>query len=742
MYKKPVIIIFLILFFLTLFLSSFSYAAHKHIYIYGEEVTSQLVPVKENNQIMVKARVLADYIEAEIRWKKSIQTLTLTKNGTVIKMMAGSPYLQIGDRAVKSDANMILVDNQSYVPLKDIARGFGFLINEAEDSLYIFKPETEINEVCWENNGRKLVINMDKITPYRVYGGSDPNVLIIEIDRAALASDFKDNVSNKNYYLDIKSASKTARLQLILKGKYAIPYYNESCLGEEGNNIILNFYPAIEEINWRKDNKLEIIGSDSITEPEFTLLNDPRRIVLDFPDLRLSDYNLNITENKYIKEVRVSQFKYEPFVLRIVLELKENSYLQSMGIEDDSKFILAPAVETEICDLNYADKKISFVSTTPVKPELFMLEDPERLVINILNAVRSDNLADTVEVDNDLITGIRSSRFDDEIIRIVVDLNRKVGYNWKQTQVENGNYQHVITLGNTVEDLNLVDSKQSTDIIIKFVDKVKYKVNKFSYPDRLVIDVSDIDIDLEQIEIPEATGIIEDIRLNKYTIDGEELTRFVFTLNQYNAHNIISENPGNNISVTLDKEIAEEIDKNNLIIIDAGHGGFDPGAIGASGLTEKEVNLNIAHKVREKLEKEELNVMLTRENDIFISLKERVRIANEAGGRIFVSIHNNASSKNHSEGTETFLAPGRDGECLLLAELIQEELIAELNLFDRGVKRDNFYVIKYTEMPAVLVEVAFLSNSHEESLLESDLFCNKAAEAIARGIKKYIERVN
>ncbi len=743
-----VLIIFTLL--LIICLSQFSSADNINIYIYGKDVTSQLVPVVIEGQIMVRARSLADYIGSEIKWKESIKTLELIRDEKVIKMMVDSPYIQIGNSAVKSKAAMVVKDNYAYVPLKDVVDGFGFLINNTGNALYIFKPEAFIQEVGWGNSGRKLIIRMDKITPYRINEDTDPKKLVIEIDRAALAPGFTDNVSNKNYYFDIKKSSKTARLQLILTAKYPIPYYNESCIEEKENNIILNFYPGLEAINWTKDNKLELVSNETINKPDISLLTAPKRMVLDFSGLRLSDYQLNITENDYIKQVRVSQFKYEPLVLRVVLELKDNKYLHSIATEDNKKFVLGPAVRTEISELTYTDSTISFRATAQVEPEIFKLTEPDRLVINIFNAIRSNNIKEEIKINNGLVKGIRSSQFDDQVIRLVVDLKREIGYNWEQVKEENGKYLYTITLGNTVKKVEIVDGKQNTDINLKFYDEIKYKIDKFAYPDRLVVDILNTNINIEQIDIPDSPGIIKDIRVNKYNNEDKEYTRFVFELDDYNGHKVISENPAHNINITLAKKITEEIteeitDENkikNLIIVDPGHGGFDPGACGPSGLTEKEVNLDIALKIKDNLHNSGYNVMLTREKDEFISLKERVQIANEAGGLVFVSIHNNSSCRNYSEGTETFLAPNRDGKCLLLAQLMQEELLAELNLVDRGVKKDNFYVIKYTDMPAILVEIAFLSNPHEEALLENELFRQKAAEAVGRAIINYLNRVN
>jgi len=156
---------------------------------------------------------------------------------------------------------------------------------------------------------------------------------------------------------------------------------------------------------------------------------------------------------------------------------------------------------------------------------------------------------------------------------------------------------------------------------------------------------------------------------------------------------------------------------------------------------EKDVNIDLAHRVSNLLKSAGYSVFLTRDDDTFISLKERVTMANEIKAILFVSIHINASSESYSEGTETYLAPEKAGKSSLLATFLQEELVSSLKRVDRGVKEGNLYVIKYTSMPAALVEIAFISNPHEETLLGNDLFKDKAARAIVRGITRYLDKI-
>ena len=173
------------------------------------------------------------------------------------------------------------------------------------------------------------------------------------------------------------------------------------------------------------------------------------------------------------------------------------------------------------------------------------------------------------------------------------------------------------------------------------------------------------------------------------------------------------------------------------IVIDPGHGGSDPGAVGPNGLKEAHVNLAVALKVAEKLRKAGVEVKLTRTSDVFVDLQPRCDIANSFGADYFVSIHCNSAGTPEAKGTETYCYKfGGQGE--VLAKAIQAELIATTGRANRGVKTANYYVLRRTDMPAVLTELAFISNPEEEHLLGSDDFQEKCASAIARGIGKVI----
>jgi len=174
------------------------------------------------------------------------------------------------------------------------------------------------------------------------------------------------------------------------------------------------------------------------------------------------------------------------------------------------------------------------------------------------------------------------------------------------------------------------------------------------------------------------------------------------------------------------------------IVIDPGHSGpVEPGAC-AAGVRECDVVLAIAKLLTNQLDEQGYEVLLTRTGDIATDdLAFRAELANVSGADVFVSIHANSAESPAAHGTEVYYYPG-SLRGARLATYLQVRLVAELSTTDRGVKEANFQVLRETDCPAVLVEVAFISNEAERSLLTGYVGQLAAAVAIATGLADYV----
>jgi N-acetylmuramoyl-L-alanine amidase len=172
------------------------------------------------------------------------------------------------------------------------------------------------------------------------------------------------------------------------------------------------------------------------------------------------------------------------------------------------------------------------------------------------------------------------------------------------------------------------------------------------------------------------------------------------------------------------------------VVIDAGHGGSDYGAI-RCGINEKDINLDVARRVQSILMNKGVSISMTRNTDDFVSLSDRTAITANTCPDIFVSIHVNSSSKPEICGIETHYY---HQESLDLAQDVHSSLISDIKSTDRGLFKSKFYVINHTNVPAILVEIGFISNDAERSALVSEQRKQQTAQAIAEGILKYLNK--
>lgn len=215
------------------------------------------------------------------------------------------------------------------------------------------------------------------------------------------------------------------------------------------------------------------------------------------------------------------------------------------------------------------------------------------------------------------------------------------------------------------------------------------------------------------------------------------------------------------------------------IVLDPGHGGKDPGARGRRGTEEKDITLKVALRLRELLSKQPgVRVLMTRDQDVFVELEERAKFANRQEADLFVSIHvnshpsravkgieiyhfgeakdqralevaareNGTPLNNTGAGVEYFLADllttKKIEESMELAWTTKESLVAHMNghytVTDHGVKTAPFYVLRYTSMPSILAEIAYISNPSEEELLRKNVFIRDVADSLLNGVKSFL----
>ena len=359
----------------------------------------------------------------------------------------------------------------------------------------------------------------------------------------------------------------------------------------------------------------------------------------------------------------------------------------------------------------------------------------------------------------------------------------------------------ILTLGRTDVNLtSIVIEAKDNGTLIKFGSSKKFTKEDISLKVTngwLHVDIYGGKIHGESVKRLKTAGVISDIDV----IEFAQLTSVAFKLKKsiLSRELVISDDSNDfyvnlrtNEKIEADEQAQQELEKQKkewlitTIVIDAGHGGKDPGAIGYGGLKEKDITLGVALKLGKMISENlpDTDVIFTRKTDVFIPLWQRTKIANEHKGKLFISLHCNSNANKHVSGLETyFLSADKDknkqaqevvlaenasikfeqaedqkryeGINFILATMAQSAFIRQSQYFasviqnssaknlkplgvqDRGVKQGRFWVMVGATMPNVLVEMGFISNKTESLFLKKQASQMKIAQAIFEGIVKY-----
>ena len=339
-----------------------------------------------------------------------------------------------------------------------------------------------------------------------------------------------------------------------------------------------------------------------------------------------------------------------------------------------------------------------------------------------------------------------------------------------------------------VEDIRVWDHPTHTRVVIQLTRETTYQTGIISAPTRLYIDIDDVWIE-EPLRSPRHGGESAALRRVRGGQNQLDRARIVLELDAtdrpYRTFHL--RHPFRIVtdiyrSAPPDTDRAAQGSGFDLrpvkrIAIDPGHGGKDPGAVGRGGLREKDITLRVSRELEQVLDSQGFDAFLTREGDAYLTLEKRTQIANQRKADLFVSIHANASENRHTHGVETYLLDTRydkqtarvaareNGTTVgqlnelqhilaslrlgynerfasRLAENVQDQLVASLQnrhrgTKDLGVKHGPFLVLFMADMPAILVELGFVSNRAESKRLRSSGFAAAAARGVARGISQY-----
>jgi N-acetylmuramoyl-L-alanine amidase len=488
---------------------------------------------------------------------------------------------------------------------------------------------------------------------------------------------------------------------------------------------------AIEKITYQGRPALRLTGSKPLAAKSF-LLQEPDRLVVDLTGVKAHPALSTAYEaDTMIKQIRLGQFNAE--TLRLVLELTRARGYQIIADPKNSRQLIVV--------FNYLVQHFNFITQEdggrfqikteyPAVYTVHELSNPPRTVIDFTGATLANQVAPPRLETNKCFQRARVSQFDPHTVRVVLDLTK-----------DNPKYQVITSRTNpglvearTVQKVRALQwvapTPEGGRLIIDCDGEIIATHRKLKNPTRVQIDLSFCQF-IAGLQAPEPSNsdLIKGIRmvpLDATTIRVEVELNYVAG---YELHF-----SGDYRQLTLVLKESPIVGKS--LMLDPGHGGVDQGAHGAQGLLEKNVNLEVTMRLQELLAEAGAKVVLTRNDDYYISLYERSFLANQLQVDLFISIHTNFHPNPEVRGIEVFHYSGR-AESALLAEYVEKELAEATKFTSLGVKTNDFVVIREGVMPSILVEMGFLSNAAEEAIINTSKFKEQAALGIYQGIIAY-----
>lgn len=548
--------------------------------------------------------------------------------------------------------------------------------------------------------------------------------------------------------------------------------------------VIAEYFDS--RVDWFQDSKSVTIAKD----------NDILVISINSREGLKNGQPITLNEDSVPRLVKYPNGEYKTMIpLRAVSELLgyDISWDQrsTTAFIFDSEAFDDKAVLTSISKINSSSKneQIKIKGDRELKYTSFYSQDKNKYTINIENSRFDINGSKEgfINTDGNVVESIIYKSNGDSSSKVEIQLKRPVSPNIKSL---NGDSELNISFTNKVTGIRPIVFEGKSAILVEGVKNSEYNLIKLNNPFRYIIDIKDASFyserDMEKFDI--STCFVREVRASQFVPDGnytknDNIVRVVLdskhsvddgevkiemidddlviipkykeakntTTPDITDPEKIPEGPEENFDKIENEEVpirkprVQPKKKSDVkIVIDPGHGGTDPGAVSENGTDEKDLNIAIATRLERLLRNEGYTVILTRKNDEYVYLHDRPKIANEEEAHVFLSIHANSSINTEAKGIETLYAP-RDLTSVKfdpqfpLAKSIHKSLMKNVTLSNRGIKqRPDLIVLKHTEMPAVLVELGFMSNDVDMVIMQTDSFKDGCAQGLYEGVKNYI----
>ncbi len=722
-----------------------------NVVVNDEDIKDSVPAVLFDNRTLVPIRAVAESIGFIVNWVPETHTVIIEKDGHKVEIQIDNPVAIVdgNDKNMYDNvsAKLLLFEGEEYantmVPLRFIMEELGLNVyyNNSPRTAFLSTKSTsyKVDYISKLDNSHDVYINktIGAINYSNYKNGNNENVIDI-----SFGDDFVDqDISVYENAVKISTAQMRNNILSInvgnMKNPSAVKEQNKIVIkeGDDSNDIIeTQVTNNINNIQIGKNNVNTYVALTTTSKAAYTTIDLGDRLVIDFESSinNLSPRNYSVG-SKIIEGIRSSQFESMQNngknTTRLVFDLisstdkleYETDIYDNMFIATFGDYSKEAYIDTVTFNKELEYEQLVFDAVGTVSYKIFT--DGNSIVLRVLNKTHNINSKDiNSEVIKSIDTNSNSPYWTDIKINLA---SPAFDYNYN-AKYENGMIKLSVA---TTKKANLIVDKSGIQSTVSLKSD-EYKISDVSASGNKVNFTVNVD-NLSPGKIVVKDGIIQNVIIS----DNGDGYKGTITL----------ANGANYVSAT-DQQIILKNDVLNIsnnpkytIIIDPGHGGYDSGAVVDNAtIKEKDINLSVSLKLRDKLVADNYNVIMTRYEDDYLSLYPRAEIANDNNGDAFISIHSNSASNTEASGLE-----GINDGTAVKKEFANIILNSTSNVTGTPIRRmitnNEFVVTREANMPAVLIELGFMTNEQEKEKLLTDSYKDLLANGIKTGINKYFD---
>lgn len=703
-----------------------------------------MVPVREVFE--------SESLGAIVDWNSGKQQVYINYLDKFIVLEIGSTTAFVNNKPVELEVPAMLIQdiNKGYaktmIPLRFVSENLGFIVDWDADS-YTAEIYTDADSKSPDKN----TSGTDSEETGSESSGSNESGTESDGDNSSV--DGKDTTTDATIIvneqldkLEGTSANRTLPTALattpkVLKAKEEIDVseaikssYSESNILEEKHEKVY-----IDDIDYIESDEglgfeIETTGPMSYVD---THVWDGKFIIQIYnAELELNNHTFEYDDHPFLTAIRLADHTDEETgqdYVKIVFDLKTAGYKFNLHLDDERDTLYVDAVNNSIYEVELNQNEIGdFIDITGVNAtnvNTFRLSNPTRIVFDMPNTKTLLGYQEAT-VDGQYVRAIRTAQFEATTTRIVVETDGQPDYQIIEVDATTTRIQ---ILEPTYENLSYDNTKENPTIVIDeddlmIVDGVTYEDNYLNHEFIITIP-GDYTSHFGSGDFKINDNIIEKMTV---MLNEEGNTELQIESNELRVFRIEDSEEGKVIKAYRPSEIYDKV-----IVVDAGHGGKDPGAV-VGNILEKDIVLSVTNELKSLLDvRTDIKVYYTRTEDVYPTLEERCVLANEVDADFFLSLHCNSFISSYT-GTETLFLPGTDTlglNSFELAEIFQTTFTDNTAIDSYKMKeRDNLYVLKYTDMPAIILEMGYLTNSYDREYLNDYNYHDDLATAILMSI--------